>query len=284
VVAPQPASPPARRLHHPSWLDLRLIVGILLVLISVLVGAKVMANADRSVQVWALARDVAAGTTLVADDLRPARVRLFDNGAAYLQAVQSPTGRTVTRDMRAGELLPRLAVGATEPAAIVSIPVQAGNAPALARGALIDVWSTVKGCVPVQVLSRVVVQDVRSGAGGALSVNPASIQVIVRVTPEQARRVVAALGTESTIRLVVLEGDLPPAPVPTASVETCGPAGGGRGQYEPGRTSEQAAGRVRARSSTVAGSDVAGPETAGPETAGPETAPSPSATSSGGSR
>ena len=262
MVAPQPASPPARRLHHPSWLDLRLIVGTLLVLVSVLVGAKVVASADRSVQVWALARDVAAGTTLVADDLRPARVRLFDNGAAYLQAVQSPTGRTVTRDMHAGELLPRLAVVPTEPAAIVDIPVQAGNAPGLARGALIDVWSTAKGCVPIQVLSRVVVQEVHSGAGGALSVNPASIQVIVRVAPEQARRVVAALGTESTIRLVVLEGDLPPTPVPTASVDRCALRG----------TSEQSADRVPVRSSTATGPDATGPDTA------------PSASPSGGSR
>ena len=274
MVASQPASPPARRLHHPSWLDLRLIIGTLLVLVSVLVGAKVVASADRSVQVWALARDVAAGTTLAADDLRPARVRLFDNGAAYLQAVQSPTGRTVTRDMHAGELLPRLAVVPTEPAAIVSIPVEAGNAPGLARGALIDVWSTVKGCVPIQVLSRVVVQDVHSGAGGALSVNPASIQVIVRVAPEQAHRVVAALGTESTIRLVVLEGDLPPTPVPTASVDRCGPSGNGHGQYALGRISEQSADRVPARSSTAAG----------PDAAGPAVAPSPSATPSGGSR
>jgi hypothetical protein len=271
-------SPPARRLHHPSWLDLRLIAGILLVLVSVLVGAKVVASADRSVQVWALARDVAAGTTLAADDLRPARVRLFDNGEAYLRVVQSPAGRTVTRDMHAGELLPRLAVVPTRPGAIVNIPVEAGNAPGLARGALIDVWSTVEGCVPVQVLSRVVVQDVHSGAGGALSVNPTSVQVIVRVAPEQARRVVAALGTKGTIRLVVLEGVLPSAPAPTASVERCGPSGG-REQYAPGRTTEQSADRVPARSSTAAG-----PRTAGPQTAGPQATPWPSATASGGSR
>jgi len=234
VIAQQSASPSARRLRHPSWLDLRLLVGILLVLISVLLGAKVVATADRSVQVWALARDVSAGTTLAAEDLRPARVRLFDSANAYLQVGRSPAGRTVTRAVHAGELLPRSVVVATPPGAIVSIPVQPGNAPGLARGQLVDIWSTIKGCPPVQVLSRVTVQEVRSAGGSALAVSTASTQVIIRVAPDGARRVVAALGAESTIRLVVLDGNLPKAPTLNGPVERCGPPGAGGGKSQGG--------------------------------------------------
>ncbi len=225
MVAQQSPSPTARRLRQPSWLDLRLIMGVLLVLVSVLLGAKVIAAADRSVQVWALARGASAGTVLTAPDLRPARVRLFDSADAYLRVVQSPAGRTLIRSMRAGELLPRSAIVPTAPGAIVSIPVQPGNAPGLARGQLIDVWSTSKTCAPVQVLSRVPVQDVRIGGGGALSVNPTAIQVIVRVATTDAGRVIAALGTETTIRLVVLDGDLPRTPSPANRMQGCGSAG-----------------------------------------------------------
>jgi hypothetical protein len=241
VVAEHPASPPARRLRQPSWLDLRLITGVLLVLVSVLLGAKVVAAADRSVQVWALTHDVSAGTILAVADLRPARVRLFDSAAAYLRVPQSPAGRTVTRTLHAGELLPRSAVIVTPPGAIVSIPVQLGNAPGLARGELIDVWSTAKGCAPVQVLSRVPVQEIHEGGGGGLSVDAASTQVIVRVAPAEARRVVTALGSESTIRLVVLDGDLPLSAAPKTAVDRCVPISAAGSPYRSSPTAEPAA-------------------------------------------
>ena len=70
-----PPSPPARRLRPRSWFDPRLILGVLLVLGSVVTGSAVISAADRSVRVWALTRDVAAGTVLTGDDVRPARVR-----------------------------------------------------------------------------------------------------------------------------------------------------------------------------------------------------------------
>jgi hypothetical protein len=267
VVPQQLASPSARRLRQPSWLDLRLLVGILLVLISVLVGAKVVASADRSVQVWAMTRDVSAGTTLGTADLRPARVRLFDNAGAYLRLVQSPAGRTVTRTVRAGELLPRSAVVVAPPGAIVSIPVPPGNAPGLARGQLIDVWSTAKGCAPIQVLSRVAVQEVRNGGGSALAVSASSMHAVVRVAPNEVGRIVAALGTESVIRLVVLEGDVPEAPAPTGSVERCAPPGAGHARYQP---------------VAPVAPPVAAPPTATPVS--PPAAPSVSATPTGGSR
>jgi hypothetical protein len=273
VVAQQFVSPSARRLRHPSWLDLRLLVGVLLVLVSVLLGAKVVATADRSVQVWALARDVSPGTTLAAADLRPARVRLFDSAEAYLRVVKSPAGRTVTRPMHAGELLPRSAVVATPPGAILSIPVQPGNAPGLARGQLVDVWSTTKGCAPVQVLSRVAVQEVRGASGIALGASAGMNQVIIRVAPDDARRVVAALGAESTIRLVVLDGNLPKATAPNGSVDRCGSAGPGR-ERSPGGT-----GGV-----TADPAPALGPSMPASQFPAPAPAPAASNTPTGGSR
>jgi hypothetical protein len=219
-----PPSPPASRVRRPSWLDLRLVVGVLLVLGSVVLGARLVTAADRSVQVWALARDVAAGTTLADADLRPARVRLFDSAPAYLQVARSPAGHIVSRAFRAGELLPAAALAVRPPGLIVSIPVRSENAPSVARGQLVDVWSTPKGCSPVRVVSGVAVQEVRT-SGGALSVSTGTLQVIVRVGGDQAERIVTALGTEATIRLVVLDGAGPNRQAPAVPAESCRPAG-----------------------------------------------------------
>jgi hypothetical protein len=186
--------------------------GILLIAVSVTAGARVVGGADRSVQVWALTRDVAAGTVLAAGDVEPARVQLFDSGPRYLRTADSPSGRAVARDLRAGELLPASAVAAVSPAAIVAVPVRPQNAPALARGLSVDVWATVKGCAPALVLAAVPVQDVRSERVGSLSATAGSMQVVLRVDPAAAARLLAALGAEAVIRLVVLDG-----PVPTAT-------------------------------------------------------------------
>jgi hypothetical protein len=246
-----------------------LTTGVLLVLVSVLLGARVVAAADRSVQVWAVTHDIAAGTVLAAADLRPERVRLFDNAEAYVGVLQSPAGRAVTRPVHAGELLPRSAVVGTPAGALVSIPIQLGDAPGLARGDLIDVWSSVKGCAPVQVLSRVAVQEVHEG-GGALTVGSGSTLVTVRVPPAAAKRMIAAFGGDSTIRLVVLDGDLPPAPDPTGPADRCVPAGTGAGHYSSPATA------------AATSRPTAPPNSAAAEPSAPS--PTPSASTTGGSR
>jgi hypothetical protein len=231
VSSPVPASPPANRVRRPSWLDLRIIVGVLLVLMSVVLVTRIVAAADRSVRVWALARDVAAGTTLTTADVRPARVRLFDSAPVYLQTTRSPAGHAVSRSFRAGELLPAAALDGRPAGVLVSIPVKPENAPAVTRGQLVDVWSTAKGCPPIRVLGGVAVQEIRANGGGALSVSAGALQLIVRIRADQAERVVAALGTEATIRLVLLDGPVPaggPDPISAANCLAPGTPGGFR--------------------------------------------------------
>ena len=62
-------SPTPRRVRAPKWLDLRLVAGVVLVLASVLLGARVISRANASDSVWAASRDLAPGTVLSADDL-----------------------------------------------------------------------------------------------------------------------------------------------------------------------------------------------------------------------
>ncbi len=104
-----PASPSAGRLATPSWLDARLVLGVLLVLVSVVVGARVLAAADQTQLVWAAARDLAPGTALEPGDLEAREVRLFATGQQYLAAPdQFFVGYVLDRPVLAGELLPTL--------------------------------------------------------------------------------------------------------------------------------------------------------------------------------
>lgn len=204
-------SPAARRLRQPSWLDLRLVLGVLLVLLSVVFGARVLAAADTSTRVWAVTGDFADGTTLSADDVRPVRVRLFTDANRYLGTAASPAGRTLTRRLGAGELLPRAALTDVAPGRLVSLPVPPMHAPdSLRRGQRIDVFASTKagggGAARTQrILAGVPVQAVRSPRGG-LSSGGSDYAVLIRVAPEEAAAVIAAVRTADIDVTVVTEG------------------------------------------------------------------------------
>ncbi|WP_250287462.1 SAF domain-containing protein, partial [Frankia sp. CiP1_Cm_nod2] len=142
---PTAPSPPARRLTPPRWRDSRLLVGVLLVLVSVVVGARLFATADGS-QDWVVAAaDLPAGHVVAAADLTTA--------SAYLRSATAsryfPGGRRselvgtmLARPVSAGELLS----GAdfvrddVRPTRLVSIVVKDGRAPALTPGDHVDVF------------------------------------------------------------------------------------------------------------------------------------------------
>src|SRR3954468_13497919 len=134
--------PVPRRVRPPRWLDLRLVLGLVLVLGSVLLGARVGSAADATVPVWAAAGDLAAGTVLTPEDLVAVDVRLDDVAGSYLASSTRPEGRTLARGVGDGELLPRAVLA--EPARLVqlALPVQAGYVPpSLRRGQLVDVYA-----------------------------------------------------------------------------------------------------------------------------------------------
>lgn len=216
-----PPSPPARRLRPPSWWDLRLLTGALLVIGSTVAGTLVVSAADRSVLVWALTRDVAASTVLAADDVRPVRVRLFDSTPGYLDVASSPAGRSVARALSAGELLPASVLEDGRPGLVVNLPVRPENAPAVTRGQAVDVWAGTRDCGPRRVLAAAAVQEVRTDDAGTLSAGTGVLQVVLRVGTADAERLLAVLGVESTVRLVVVDG---PAPQAAATAAPCGRA------------------------------------------------------------
>lgn len=145
LLPPPVQSPAARRLDRRRWKDPRLWVGLVLVAGSVLVGARLMAAADDTVGVWAVTRDVPAGSPLSADALVVKQVRFADAAVAsgYQPAAEPPAESAIaTRDLSSGELLPRASVGdADGPMLHLPVVVGAAGAPENLRpGEVVDVW------------------------------------------------------------------------------------------------------------------------------------------------
>ena len=140
--------PPAVRSSSPGWRDPRLWVGVAIVAASVLVGARVLAAADETVQVWSLAVDAGSGEQLSDDDLVATRVRFADSGDLeryFAVDAELPDDLTVLRGLGAGELLPRAAIGSGDDAGTVtvSLAVTPLLVPSgVGSGAVVDVYVT----------------------------------------------------------------------------------------------------------------------------------------------
>lgn len=200
-----PGSPRATRHRASAWRDPRLLVGVVLVAGSALLGATLLSG-EETVDVWATRDALTAGEPVRADGLVRREVRFADQGDAdrYLTADQPPPeGASLTRDVGAGELLPRAAVTADRPSTVVEVPLRvAGEAVPLTvrAGSVVDVWVTPDPALapadtepgPAQlVLAEVRVLAVSRG-GGALGAS-AERQVIVGLDATQERDLAGAL-------------------------------------------------------------------------------------------
>lgn len=224
--------PTPRRVRPPRWLDLRLVLGVLLVLGSVLLGARVVGAADATVPVWAVTGDLAAGTRLVPGDLRAVDVRLGDAADAYLSTSTRPEGRTLGRAVRAGELLPRTALGAPTELVQLALPVQSGYVPpGLERGQVVDVYAVADptaGAAGVAdgsvtpVVRSAPVAAISGRSEGVLSTPTTAIQVVVSVASDDAPDVLAAIAGRP---LVVVVHDSADAGTGVAQGPTAGPTG-----------------------------------------------------------
>lgn len=148
---PVPASPPASRFAPPRWRDARLLAGVLLVLVSVVVGARLVSAARRTVGLVAAARPLQAGHVLVPGDLAVVQAHAPSGtltGYWPGQSTAALLGRPVRVPLTVGELVARNAVGtgaAAGPARVVSVPVDPARLADAAPGDLVDVFVTYKG-------------------------------------------------------------------------------------------------------------------------------------------
>lgn len=204
-------SPPALRLERPSWRDARLVWGVLLVLGSVLLGARVLGTADRTTPVWQTTRALAAGTVLTEEDLALTDARLVRVGDSYLTG-DSPVGYVLTRAVGAEELLPRQAVAPADQLRDrreVTVSVEAGRlGPDLGHGGVVDVYvtPTAEGraeqvATPRLVLAAATVLTV--DREGTLGARGADVTVVLSVAQQDVAALVAALAG-GTVDLVTV--------------------------------------------------------------------------------
>jgi hypothetical protein len=185
-----PDSPTALRPTRPGWRDPRLAIGVGLVAVCALLGARLLGSADDTVAVWSVRSDLVSGQAVGTTDLVATRIH-FDTGSdadRYLAADDPlPADSVLTRDVGAGELLPRAALGKAADSDMVELPITVPSqaVPATLKvGSVVDIWVTVKDAdASVPVLEGVSVLALPI-AGGTLSPS-VDRQVIVGVGTEQ---------------------------------------------------------------------------------------------------
>jgi SAF domain-containing protein len=205
-------SPTPRRVTAPSWLDLRLVLGVVLVLASVLIGAKVVSGANHTYRLLAVNRSLAAGTLLSRSDVTTVRVQVPDHGhGIYLADPDDVAGKQLNRALGRGELLPASALGRPAALTTVTVPLTDDAAPTLTRGQRVEIWLATKACAAsVVLLGDVTVQGVRASTGSSFSADGGQ-NVVVSVPAPLAGRVVAALALDGAIiRAGILTGPAQP--------------------------------------------------------------------------
>lgn len=223
-------SPSPRRVTPPSWLDVRLVLGVALVLASVVLGAVVLSRAEHTDPVVTAGRDLAAGTVLSPADLVVRQVHLDGaSGSRYARTVDDLVGKRLVEPVGGGELVPLAATRSAAALTTLTVPLAQGAAPDLRAGQRIEVWLSTAACSSVVLLPDVTVQSARTEDSG-FGTSGDGQSVVISVSPALADRVVTALAFEDAhIRAGILTGTPAATGAPGAAlpdVAACAPAHG----------------------------------------------------------
>jgi Flp pilus assembly protein CpaB len=197
---------------------------VLLVLLSVILGARIVATAGNTASWLTVRTELPAGHVLTEADLGTAAARL--DGAASVRYFRADSrgallGRQLVRPVGAGNLLPQdaLAYGPAAPTRVVPVLVKAGRLPSLTPGDRVDVYVLVKGDRPGTDREALVVGNAEYLAGDVLGSGDTAVQL--RVAVPDAVRVVAASQSER-VDLVRIDGEQPQPGGPGVPTEAPG--------------------------------------------------------------
>lgn len=174
------------RLRTPRWKDPRLIVGIVLVVASVLMGAVLVSRLSETTSVMVARSAIVPGDPISTDDLIVVEMRLGEQTDHYVGSAGAiPDGAVALRTIRAGELVPMSAIGQSSevPLRPVVIPVDAAVAESVVPGATVELWHTSPALEEgADAEARLLVPDavVRSiDEGSSLGMQEMSVEVLV---------------------------------------------------------------------------------------------------------
>lgn len=216
TAADELPKPTAHRLQRPSWRDSRLVAGVLLVLIATIGGAAALRHYDNSIEVLQASRPLVPGQQVGSSDVHAVKVRIDAAVDTYLRADDPLPKGEVLREVRAGELVPRSAIGTSSqvPGKAVALPIEAAQSANLVKGSVVDVWVSRKAqskigqesyAAPTRLIDRAVVARVPS-AGGGFSVASDSGAVHVLVPDDKVAEVLAAIHQGAKVDLVPAAG------------------------------------------------------------------------------
>ena len=208
--------PTAARLKRPSWRDPRLLVGLVLLLTAVALGARVVALADRTEPFYAARGDLATGTPLASDALIVVRLRLTGTEAGYLDAGRPlPAGQVLIRPVGAGEVVPLTSIAPADKLRVrpVGIPIDGDPPSGLGPGALVDIWASAKrrdaeggGYEEAErIADTVEVSDVRRPGEGLSASRTGSVEVLLG---EELAPVLDALANQARVVVLPIPGSL----------------------------------------------------------------------------
>jgi hypothetical protein len=209
--------PTASRLTKPSWRDTRLVVGVVLVLLSMTVGAKAIAAADDTVPMYAATASLVPGQPVTQSDVKRVDVQLGADRSRYLTADHDIAADTFAlREVRPGELVPTSALGSRSKIDVkpVSVPVDAGGAARLAAGSIVDVWvndrdrssAAERYGSPVKTLAAAPVAHTPDSSAGGLGAASGITAVQIMVPEARVRELIAAIDQGARITLVPVPG------------------------------------------------------------------------------
>jgi hypothetical protein len=211
-----PPSPAAVRLRRPGWRDTRLLVGLVLVAVSVVVGASAISAAGRTVPVYVASEPLVPGEPVDAGALAVREVRLAESTARYLEADGDlPVGLVAIRTVGEGELVPAAAVASTGDLGLRPIAIAPDGALSadVVEGSTIDLWfvpavseaGVEEGAnEPYELAGGLTVAEVTEPTG-SFSVG-AGATVHVLVPRADLSGVLAALADEGSVEIVPVPG------------------------------------------------------------------------------
>lgn len=195
------------------WRDPRLLFGVLLVLAATVLGGRLAAAADDTVEYWSVRSAAAPGDTPTKDDLVPTRVRLgADVAGTYLRTddeLAAPLDDLVwAHAVDEGALVSRSDLVPRSTTSRVQLPLSVtdGAAPAdLRRGDLVDVWvgpgpGDEPGQEAVRVLEAVRVRQ--TGDDAAAASGSLASTVLVEVERSRLRHTVVSTVAAGHVTLV----------------------------------------------------------------------------------
>jgi len=191
-------------------------LGVVLVAVCAVVGARLVEGADETVGVWVARGALPAGQPITDTDLARREIRFEGQSDAdhYVSADDEvPEGATLGRPVGAGEMLPRAALRTAALASLTEVPLSLATdaAPAsVGVGTTVDVWVTPGRRVPdgaagssaagSPVRARLVFDDVPvlSAPVAGTSLGPATTRsVVVGVPPGAPHRLAASIAALS---------------------------------------------------------------------------------------